>query len=149
MLLPNDVCGVSSRTYSIPTHIHSYGLVSSSSHSVNRCPLVPMPCELPTDVLVLLEPHLDVAALRQMRTASRTFAALYTSPALAQFDIKQDDRFVDQISPRVEQLLANIRLAHLVRRVAVHYTCYSPVRTPCNPRCFRVLINLHRTRRRP
>jgi hypothetical protein len=89
-----------------------------------------MRCEFPTDVLTLLEPHLDVAALRQMRVASRTFAALFTSPALAHFDIKQDDRFVDQISPRVDQLLRNMQLAHFVQRVTVRYeTCHHSVCT--------------------
>jgi hypothetical protein len=77
--------------------------------------------EVPADVMLLLEPLLDLADLRQMRAASRTFAAMFAPAVFAQFNIKQADPLIDGITPRVDQLLSNTRLAHFVRRVTVHY----------------------------
>jgi hypothetical protein len=76
---------------------------------------------LPDDVHALLVPLLDVADLRRMRGVSRTFAALYTPAAFAQFVITQAEPRIDGITPRVEQLLSNMRLACFVRRVTVRY----------------------------
>jgi hypothetical protein len=80
--------------------------------------------ELPTDILTLLEPLLDVADLRQMRAASRTFAAMFAPALFAQFNIKQAEPLIDEITPRAEQLLSNMHLAHLVQRVRVQYEAY-------------------------
>jgi hypothetical protein len=77
--------------------------------------------QLPDDVHALLAPLLDVADLRQMRAASQLFAALYTPAAFAQFSITQAEPRIDGITPRVEQLLSHMRLAHFVQRVTVRY----------------------------
>jgi hypothetical protein len=77
--------------------------------------------QLPADIHALLAPLLDVVDLRQMRATSRTFAALYTPSAFAQFRITQAEPRIDGITPRVEQLLSNMRLACFVRRVTVRY----------------------------
>jgi hypothetical protein len=79
---------------------------------------------LPDDVHALLVPLLDIADLRQIRAASRTFAALYTPAAFAKFRITQAEPRIDGITPRVEELLSNMRLACFVRRVTVRYNSH-------------------------